>query len=65
MSCDVNNISDNIKKEKSYKMHERKTAYIINCGYCADNKGYCSASASVLCDRKVPRIPKLIIYAER
>jgi hypothetical protein len=39
MSCDVNNISDNIKKEKSYKMHERKTAYIINCGYCADNKG--------------------------
>ena len=41
------------------------TAYIIKCGFGADNQGLCAASASVLFDRKVPRNPHLIIYAER
>ena len=41
------------------------TAYIIKCGFGADNQGLQPASTSVLFDRKVPRNPPLIIYAER
>lgn len=41
------------------------TAYIIKCGFGADNQGLQPASASVLFDRKATRNPHLIIYAER
>ena len=41
------------------------TAYIIKCGFGADNQGLQPASASVLFDRKATRNPPLIIYAER
>ncbi len=47
--------------------HETRllTAYIIKCGFGADNQGLQPASASVLFDRKATRNPPLIIYAER
>jgi hypothetical protein len=38
---------------------------IINCGFGADNQVLQPAPASVLFDRKVPRTPQLIIFAER
>jgi len=38
---------------------------IINCGFGADNQVFQPAPASVLFDRKVPRITQLIIFAER
>jgi hypothetical protein len=41
------------------------TAYIIKCGFGADNQGLQPAPASVLFDRKAARIPHLIIYANR
>jgi hypothetical protein len=50
----------------------RQQQNIINCGFGADNQGFCAASASVFFDRKacltgrqVPRNPQLIIFAER
>ena len=46
-------------------MHMATTAYIIKCGFGADNQVLQSASTSVFFDRKVPRNPPLIIYAER
>lgn len=41
------------------------TAYIIKCGFGADNQHYHPQKTLVLFDRKVPRSPPLIIYAER
>jgi len=53
------------KKTINKKTTKRQQQNIINCGFGADNQGLQPASASVLFDRKVPRIPQLIIFANR
>jgi hypothetical protein len=52
-------------KNKLTTKHDGITAYMIKCGFGADNQGFCPASALVLFDRKATRNPHLIIYAER
>jgi len=54
-----------LNKIADKKNNDPLTAYIIKCGFGADNQGFCAASDPVLFDRNEARNPPLIIYAER